>query len=352
MTNRSIDELIRSWDGQAVVTRYDELTQAWVFICMHDHTLGACTGGTRMKVYPQPSDGLLDAMRLAQGMTHKWAAVDLPYGGGKAAIALDHPLEGSERTEFLLRYGDLVESLRGAFRTGEDLGTSSADMVTIASRTQYIHGFDGRGNKVDPSPFTARGVYAGIKAALEVAYGERSCADRSVLIEGVGNVGTHLAELLAADGAQLLVADLDSARAQAVADRFRATVVPSDEIYSSACDVYAPCAVGATLNQQTIPQLTCRIVAGSANNQLQDLDDAATLHGRGILYVPDFIINAGGAMAFAQIDRGIAEPDRVARRMDDIGDTVRWVLEKAAEHDETTLAAAHRRVRENLSRPR
>jgi leucine dehydrogenase len=348
----SIDGLISSWGGLGVVTRFDKETGAWIFICLHDNTLGASTGGSRMTIYPSPADGLLDAMRLSEGMTHKWAAVDLPFGGGKAVIALERQLAGDERNALLRRYGELVESLRGAFRTGEDLGTSSQDMLLVSRYTRFVHGFDQAGNKLDPSPFTAHGVASGIAAALEIAFGSSSLDGRIVLIEGVGNVGGRLAEQLAASGAILKVADVDETRARETAERLHGTVVTLGEVASTPCDVYAPCAVGATINERTIPQLGCRIVAGSANNQLRDSSDAESLRRRGILYVPDFIINAGGAMAFAHMDQGVSSQEDLLVKVDQIGVTVRDVLEEAATRSESTLASASRRVESTLTQAR
>jgi leucine dehydrogenase len=252
----------------------------------------------------------------------------------------------------LSRYGDLVESLRGAFRTGEDLGTSSHDMLLVSQHTQYVHGFDPQGKKLDPSPFTAHGVASGICAALEVAFGSPSVEGRTVLIEGLGNVGRRLAEHLAAEGASLLLADLDEARAQELAEQLRATAIALEDVPSTECDVYAPCAVGATVNEETIPRLACRIVAGSANNQLRDSGDAERLRQRSILYVPDFIINAGGAMAFAHMDDGVSDLDEIRSRVEQIGATSREVLEEAATRAETTLASARRRVEATLARAR
>lgn len=348
----SIEGLVASWRGLAVVARFDEPTGAWIFICLHDNTLGASTGGSRMAVYPEPAHGLLDAMRLSEGMTHKWAAVNLPFGGGKAVIALERELTADERCALLGRYGDLIESLRGAFRTGEDLGTTSEDLLLVSRHTRYVHGFDADGNKLDPSPYTARGVASGISAALDVAFGTSELERRTILIEGVGNVGGRLAESLAEAGATLLLADLDERRASALAERLGASTVALQDVPMTRCDVYAPCAIGATVNEQTIPDLACRIVAGSANNQLASSDDAERLRERGIVYVPDFIINAGGAMAFAHLDQGIHEHEALLRKVEGIGQTSREVIEEAQARGETTLAAARRRVEATLSRAR
>ncbi|MDH3254075.1 MAG: leucine dehydrogenase [Acidobacteriota bacterium] len=348
----TLDQLVASWDGNAVVMRFDAVTGTWIFICLHDNTLGASTGGSRMAVYPSPEDGLVDAMRLSEGMTNKWAAVDLPFGGGKAVLALQRPLSDDERHGLLYRYGDLVESLQGAFRTGEDLGTSSDDMLRVAERTRHVHGFDSDGNKVDPSPFTAHGVLSGMRAAVEVVFGSPSLAGRTVLVEGVGNVGTRLAEKLNQEGASLILADIDAERAQSAARRLQARIVAPDEVAGIRCDIYAPCAIGATVNRMTIPTLACRIIAGSANNQLGESGDAERLSERGIVYVPDFIINAGGAMAFAEIDRDLDSPQELFSAVARIGETTGTILREAIDRSETTLAAAKRRVEATLARAR
>ena len=181
-------EKMAAWDGLGVVCRHDRPTGTWIFICLHNNKLGPPTGGTRMKVYPALEDALEDGMRLAEGMTYKWAGIGISGGGGKAVLAIREPLEGDARTGLLHRYGELIESLRGAFRTGEDLGISTDDMRTVAERTRYVQGFH-KGEKINPSPFTARGVYSGIRAALGVVFGDDSPEGRTVLVQGVGNVG-------------------------------------------------------------------------------------------------------------------------------------------------------------------
>jgi leucine dehydrogenase len=348
----SIEHLIASWEGLAVVTRYDAETRAWIFICLHDNTLGVSTGGSRMAVYPTPADGLTDAMRLAEGMTHKWAAVDLPFGGGKAVLALERELDAEQRDGLLSRYGELIESLRGAFRTGEDLGITSRDMLLVSRSTRFVHGFDASGTKLDPSPYTAHGVASGIRAALQVVFGSPEVAGKSVLIEGVGNVGGRLADHLAASGASLILADLDDTRARETASRLGGRAISLAEVISTRCDVYAPCAVGATINEESIPHLACRVVAGSANNQLLEPEDAERLRQRGIVYVPDFIINAGGAMAFAHMDQGVSAHEDLLAKVERIGSTSRELIEEAAARSETTLASARRRVEETLARAR
>ncbi|MDH3744540.1 MAG: hypothetical protein OES47_05490 [Acidobacteriota bacterium] len=342
------EELIRSWDGFAVVSRFDDVTKSWIFICLHDLTLGPASGGTRMKVYSSPAEGLRDAMRLAEGMTHKWAAADLKYGGGKAVLATERPLEGEERQGLLARYGDLIASLGGVFQTGEDMGTTQQDLIAVSRRTRFVHGFDASGAKADPGPYTARGVYKGMRAAIEHAFDSRDFSGRSVLIQGVGNVGLELARLLAGAGARLLLSDIDHQRLEAAATELSAEIVEPDKVRSTVCDVYAPCAVGGTLDRESIAELGSRVVAGSANNQLGKESDAQRLEERGIVWAPDFIINAGGATAFALLHDDHKSRDEILEAVDGIETTIREVLTEARERGESSLATAKRRARRTL----
>ncbi len=351
-TEQSLQSLIESWQGLGVMSRYDAETGSWIFICLHDDTLGPMTGGTRMKTYPALEDALLDAMRLAEGMTHKWAGLDIGFGGAKAVIAVPHPMAGDEREGLLRRYGRLVESLRGTFLTGEDLGTTTSDMEILSQVTGHVHGFDAQRRKVDPSPYTARGVLSGLRAGLRHLYGSADPAGRSVLIEGFGNVGRHLARMLAEQGARLLVSDIDPARSQEGVKDYGAELVSPDQVYETACDIYAPCAIGATLDRQSIPLLACRLVVGSANNQLAEPIDAERLHQRGILYLPDFVVNAGGALSFGLIAQGELPGDALLAKMDRIGSMVTEILREADARGESPLAAARRRMESALERAR
>lgn len=346
-----IEALLADWDGVGVVVRRDAPTGTWIFVVLDDDTLGPPTGGCRLKVYPQPADGLADGLRLARGMTYKWAAMDFPFGGGKSVLAVPGPLEEGDRRGLVRRFGELLNSLGGRYGTGADLGTTVDDMRTIAEVTPYVIGVHGRDEgPMDPSPFTALGVYAGIRAALGHRFGGDALNGRSVLVEGVGAVGEPLAHRLAAAGADVLVSDVDEDRARRVAEGTDGTVVPLAEVSATACDVYAPCAVGATLTPSTILSLRCSIVAGAANNQLARPSDADLLHDRGILYAPDFVINGGGAMAFTLIYQGESRVDELEARVTEIGPRLGEIFKEAARAGTTPWSAAHALAEQVLAR--
>lgn len=346
-----VKELLSSWNGLGVVTRFDAETGTWMFIALHDDRLGPASGGTRMRVYERPEDGLLDAMRLAEGMTYKWAALEMPVGGGKAVLAVPGPLAGSARQGLFRRYGRLIESLRGAFSTGEDLGTTPVDMAVIGEATRYVHLHpNSEGQPLDPGPFTARGVAAGLRAALGAATGSETPGGRSILVQGTGNVGGPLARELAREGAEVLVSDVDSGRAEALAAEIGAEVVAPAAALATPCDVLAPCAIGGVLDAETISRLECRIVAGSANNQLATPEDADRLHRAGILYAPDYVINGGGALTFGLLAlEGAEAGEELARLVERrVADRLRAIFAEAAERDESPAHTADRQARRVL----
>ena len=347
-------ELQEAWDGLAVVTHLDRTTGSWFFVALHDDTLGGPVGGCRLRVYPRPEDGLLDAMRLARGMTFKWAGLGMPFGGGKAVLAVPRPMVGDEREALFRRFGGFLTSLKGIYRTGEDLGTTPDDMAVVAQETRHLMGGDPEsGHPVDPGPFTALGVFEGIRSALRHRVGSDDLEGRTVLVQGVGDVGEPLCRMLFDAGARLLLADLDEARARSLAEDVEGRVVSAREVYGTECDVFAPCAVGGVLDEETIPWLECRIVAGSANNQLQSEErDAEALRKRGILYAPDYIINGGGAMAFGLFHQGMDDEEEVRRRVASIGDTLDVIFSEAAEAGISPLVAASRRVERILDEAR
>ncbi len=338
------------WGGIGVYTRRVPELDAWIFCALHDERLGHPTGGTRLKVYERPQDGLIDALRLSKGMTHKWASVDLPFGGGKAVLCLSRPLESGERKVLLGNYAEALKTLEGKFGTGQDLGTTPEDMRFLAGLCASVHGIDAESGTVeDPGPYTAFGVHTALKSTLARRFENDAVEGRTIVIEGVGDVGEPLARRLAAEGARLVLVDLDRERADRLAAELGARTVAVGEHMATACDVYAPCAIGATLNSETIPDLGCQTVCGSANNQLLETNDAKRLHARGILYAPDFIANAGGAAYCSGLGTGVARSELEARVLR-IGTILTEVFNEAREGDESPLLAAERRVERVLGR--
>jgi leucine dehydrogenase len=287
-------------------------------------------------------------MRLAEGMTCKWAAAGMSFGGGKSVLAISGPLDPRNRTALMRRFGRLVQSLRGAYAAGEDLGTTPDDMAIVAEETEWVKGVQAGGRAVDPGPYTALGVFSGICAALNQVLGSRDPAGRRVMIQGVGDVGEPLARRLLAAGAEVIVSDLDEAASWRVSTELEVETVVPHLVYARRCDVFAPCAVGAVLNRETIPQLQCRIVAGAANNQLAEPEDADLLHERGILYAPDYVINAGGAIALPSLDSGLMTEEQVEERVRGIERTLGEIFEEAERNGESPLEAAQRLVQRRL----
>lgn len=348
-----IERLVRDWDGEYVLSAYDAEADAWIFIAMHDRTLGMAAGGCRFKVYDEPADGLRDAMRLARGMTLKWAACDFPFGGAKSVIACSRPVDAAVKEKLLLRLGGMIDSLGGSYGTGCDMGTTPADMVIIGRRTRWVFGRPaGQGGHGDPGPWTARGVHSGMLAACRHAFGEASVTGRTVLIQGAGGVGLPLAGRLRDAGATVLVTDTSPERLQTAIDTVGASAVPANAAYETPCDIFAPCAVGGILEAGTIARLQCRVIAGSANNQLQGDADAERLHSRGILYAPDFVINAGGAIAHGALEMLDWSEQQTAERIDRIGDTVDRILTDAASRGESPLHGARRLAEDVLRKAR
>ena len=345
-----VAEEIDRWRGMGLYTRRVRELDAWIFCALHDERLGPPTGGTRLKVYARPEEGVVDALRLSQGMTHKWAAVELPFGGGKAVLCLSRSLADAGERELLLRsYTGVLHALGDRFGTGQDLGTTPEDMRFLARRCPNVHGIDaGTGAVEDPGPHTAFGVHVAMKSALAHRFGTPDLEGRTVMIEGVGGVGAPLARRLAGEGALLKLVDLDEARVREQAADLGAQVLSPGRHLSTECDVYAPCAGGATLNETSVGQLGCAIVCGAANNQLSGLGVAQRLHAGGILYAPDFIVNAGGAAYCSGLGTAV-EAEVLRGRVLRIGKTLADVLEEARAQDESPQFAAERRVERVLA---
>jgi glutamate dehydrogenase/leucine dehydrogenase len=340
------EDLLRRWDGEEAVIHFDEPSGAWMFVCVHSTALGPAGGGTRMRVYAQPADGLADAMRLSQAMTVKMAVAGAERGGGKAVLAVPELPTGDARRKLLLRYGELVASLGGTYRTAGDMNIAPADLDIVRERCQWVYGTTGASGNSGRG--TAIGVLHGIRAAVEHVFGSPDLTGRSVLVQGAGSVGQDLARLLEAEGATVLVSDLDEARAAEAGG----AVVPARDALTTDCDVYSPCAVGGTLNAETIPALRCRIVAGSANNQLAVPEDAQRLHDRGILYAPDYVINAGGVIQLIGLEDHGWDEAELERNLATIGDTLRQLFREADEAGITPAAAAERLAAQRIAAKR
>lgn len=318
-------------------------------IAIHDTTLGPALGGTRLWRYGSTDDALHDALRLARGMTYKAALAGLRFGGGKSVIMA--PPAGSCREALFLAHGRAVATLRGRYITAEDVGTMPADMAVVRRVTRWVTGLPDRTG--DPGPITALGVFAGIRAALRHAHGTESLSDVRVAVQGLGNVGRWLCRYLADAGARLVVSDVDRHRVVSMVEAHGAEAVSPDEILATAVDVLSPCALGAVLDDRTIPRLRAGIVAGGANNQLAEDRHADVLQDRGVLYVPDFVINAGGLMTGAAELAGWTR-ERAQAQAEGIFDTTMAVLTQAATDGTTpqraAVALAEARIRAHSSR--
>jgi len=343
------EDLLRAWDGEHAVIRFDRESGAWLFVCIDSTARGPAGGGTRLRVYPTPADGLADGMRLSHAMTQKMAAADMPRGGGKAVLAVPELPTGDARRRLLLRYGELVASLGGSYRTAGDMNISPADLDVVAEVCPWVYGTTGAGGNSGRG--TARGVLHGIRAGLEHVFGSPDLAGRSVLVQGVGAVGYDLTRMLAADGARVLVSDVDPELAASVAAEVGGSVVPPGEAIAAECDVFSPGAVGGILDSESIPRLRCRIVAGSANNQLAAPEDAERLHAAGILYAPDFVVNAGGVLQLLGLEELDWDEAELERRLAGIGDTLRRLYRDAERDGGTPAAAAERLVADRLQQP-
>jgi leucine dehydrogenase len=346
-----LESLLGEWDGECLVVRHDRPTGAWMFVAIHSTRLGPATGGTRMKTYPGLDAAVRDALRLSEAMTYKFAVPGLPFGGGKAVIALPDGFDPAARPALLRRYGGLVRQLGGVYRTAPDVGTSSADMDVVAeTAAPFVFGRPpASGGMGDTGPITGAGVFAGIQVVCEQLFGEASVRGRRVLVQGAGQVGGTLIGLLRQAGAEVLFSDVSETAVRRYRDEMGLEFVPGEAVYASPCDIFAPCALGGVLNAHTIPSLRCRAVAGGANNQLEAAQDAERLRARGILYAPDYVINAGGAIAGTGIETfGWTHTQAETQVAQNIQLALRRVFQTAAAEGVTTAAAARRLADERL----
>ncbi len=312
-------------------------------IAIHNTNLGPGLGGCRMWPYENEAEALRDVLRLSRGMTYKSAITGLPYGGGKAVIIGD---PRTQKSEALLRaMGRFVERLGGHYHTAEDVGTTVADMDILRQETGYAHGSSGAGG--DPSPATAYGVFMGMRAAAAFKFDRDTLDGMSVAVQGLGNVGRRLCRYLAEDGARLLVTDIVEDAVTAAVKEYGATPIPIDAIHREKVDIFAPCALGAVLNDRSIPELGAKIVAGSANNQLGAAHHGEMLRQRGILYAPDYVINAGGLIDI-HIDAQGGDQDAVLDRTGRIYDTALSIFQRAEQEKAPTDRIADRMAEERF----
>ena len=332
-------------DHEQVLIARDEATGYHGIIAIHSTALGPAVGGTRCWHYDSEDAALTDALRLSRGMTYKSALAGVPLGGGKSIIIRNN--KTSNREALLRAHGRFVETLKGRYITAEDVGTSPADMEIVRLETRYVAGLVGGSG--DPSPYTARGVFRAMQASTRFLWNSDELAGVTVAIQGCGNVGYHLAKLLHKAGAKLIVSDVNDNNLSRVVDEFAAEPVQPNEIYDVRADVFAPCALGGVINDETIPALNVRIVAGSANNQLLEERHGTMLQDRNILYAPDYVANAGGVLNGCTELLGW-EAEFAARKVDEIYDTILRIFESAQAEGITTNKAADRLAEERLRR--
>lgn len=341
----SIFELIQSADHEQVVFCSDKETGLKAIIAIHNSTLGPALGGTRMWPYKSDEEAIRDVLRLSKGMTYKAAVSGLNLGGGKAVIIGD---ARTQKNEMLMRaYGRFVQTLNGRYITAEDVGTSVQDMGYIRMETSAVTGVPGGSG--DPSPFTAYGVYYGMKACAKTRYGTDSLVGKKVAIQGAGNVASHVADYLTKEGARVVVTDIYEEKAKKICDDTGAEFVAPDAIYDIDCDIFCPTALGGILNDDTIARLKCAIVAGGANNQLlEEAKHARMLADRDILFAPDYVINAGGLMnVAAELDN--YDKARVLQRVEGIYDIMHAIIVESAQKGILTVEASNAIAERRLS---
>lgn len=337
----SILDQLSALGHKKVVFCNDPETGLKAIIAIHDTTLGPALGGTRMWNYATETEALEDVLRLSRSMTYKAAITGLNLGGGKAVIIGD---SYKGKSEAMMRsFGRFIQNLNGEFITAEDVGTTTKDMEYIGMETKHVTGVpESIGGMGDPSPTTAKGIFLGIKACVKEVFGTDMLAGRSVVVQGIGNVGEHLVELLRKENVEVFVSDINQDRLQQVARKYKAKPVEADRIFGLDADIYAPCALGATVNSATIPKMKFAIIAGSANNQLADeLVHGQLLLERNILFAPDYLINAGGLINCYSELTGFGKK-RTVQLTENIYDATRNVIKLSKAENIPTILAANR----------
>lgn len=338
---------MEEYDYEQLVICQDKNSGLKAIIAIHDTTLGPALGGTRMWTYASEEAAIEDALRLAKGMTYKNAAAGLNLGGGKTVIIGDPK---KDKNEAMFRaFGRYIQGLNGRYITAEDVGTTVEDMDIIHEETDYVAGISPAfGSSGNPSPVTAYGVYKGIKASAKEVFGTDILEGKTIAIQGVGSVAYTLCEFLHDEGAHLIVTDINETAVKRAVEAFGAKAVAPEDIYSVECDIYAPCALGATINDETIAQLKAKVVAGAANNQLKLDEHGDLLHQKGILYAPDFVINAGGVINIADELSGYNR-ERAIKQVDKIYDNLEAVFAIAKRDKIPTYVAAKRMAEERIA---
>jgi leucine dehydrogenase len=342
---------MREFDGhERVIFGHDAATGLRSIIAIHSTALGPAAGGCRMWPYASTSEAVTDVLRLSRGMSYKNAMAGLPFGGGKAVIIGDS--RTAKSAEFFQAYGRFVASLAGRYITAEDVGTTTADMEQVGKATRFVSGLGRRSGEAggDPAPKTALGVFLGLKAAVKVRLGRSDLQGLRVAVQGVGGVGYHLCRMLAAEGVMLRVADVREAATQRVRDEVNAAVVPVNSILSEDVDVLAPCALGAILNAQSIPAIRARVIAGAANNQLAEEKDGTALQAAGVLYAPDYVINAGGIISVAKEYTGGATEAQVTGEIHAIPGRLMEIFDRARREGRATNEVANQMAHERIER--
>ena len=339
---------LKAYDYGEVHFKHDKATGLKAIVAIHDSRLGPALGGCRFLPYDTDEEALVDALRLARGMTYKAALAGLAHGGGKSVLI--RPKQHFDRVALFRAFGKFVDDLGGHYITAEDSGTGLEDMEVVRTVTRSVTGVDvANGGSGDPSPFTALGVRRGIEACVKLKLGRDSLEGVHVAVQGVGHVGYHLCKELHSQGAKMSVADVDPLKAERATREFGASVVPLDKIFEIECDVIAPCALGSALNDTTIPRLKAKIVAGAANNQLAMPRHGDDLFARGILYAPDYAINAGGLVNVAQEVLGYDAAKSRAKTME-IFDTIFEIADRSRKTNAPTYRIADMLVEEKLAK--
>ncbi len=305
---------------------YDQSTDLKVAIAIHSTARGPALGGTRMWSYSTEEEAIDDVMWLARGMSYKNAVAELPLGGGKGLIIGDPAKDKCE--ELFYSYGRLVERLSGRFITAADMGTNEKDLDCICQETKHIVGGSETGS---PSPFTAYGVWHGIKACAEEVFGSPNLSGKTVAIQGIGSVGSALCQYLADEGVNLIVSDLDQEKVKEAINMWNATAVPIDAIHAQKCDIFSPCGAGGAINSEIIDQLQCSIIAGAANNIIKEKELGAVLKDNNILYAPDYVINAGGIIFCEMSRQGVRNSEEIRSVVSRIYGRLKEIFRRARE---------------------